>query len=106
MQPPVDYPVNEDTGANTLAGTSLAGPITYAALLDRFAAEQPITADMIHAACLSMEAAQQFPFATRPRPVSRHFTEALSTDGVGNADMQTDDVISRLLKNRLLKTIR
>ena len=63
-------------------------PITYAALLDRYAAEQPITEDMIHSACLNMEAAQQLPFAARPLPVS----------GTGPARVRSDALLARLLK--------
>jgi len=55
--PPTDYPKDSD---NLTVNHS---DITYAALLDRAAAEQPITDEMIRAACLKMEAAQQFPFA-------------------------------------------
>ena len=39
------------------------GDITYAALLDRHAAEEPITDEMVRRACLRMEPAQRWPFA-------------------------------------------
>lgn len=66
MLPPTDYPQdNENLKSNQ-------ADITYAALLDRAASEKPITDEMIRAACLKMEAAQQFPFASDETP-----TEAL-----------------------------
>ncbi len=58
MLPPADYPKEIDNLKSNQAD------LTYAALLDRAAAEQPITDEMIRAACLKMEAAQQFPFAS------------------------------------------
>ena len=57
MLPPTDYPQDSDNQKKTPTD------ITYAALLDRAAAEKPITDEMIRAACVKMEAAQQFPFA-------------------------------------------
>ena len=62
MLPPTDYPQDSDNLKSNQAD------ITYAALLDRAAAEKPITDEMIRAACLKMEAAQQFPFAPNDEP--------------------------------------
>lgn len=59
MQRPLDYALDTD---ELPADTAESG-ITYAALLDRFESEQPITNEMIQQACQQMEAAQQFPFA-------------------------------------------
>lgn len=74
MYPPVDYPVsnNSDSAAN-------ADEMTYAALMDRHAAQQPITKEMIQSACASMEAAQQLPAATRPAPIREAHTDAMLT---------------------------
>ncbi len=58
MLPPTDYPQDNDNITNNQTD------LTYAALLDRAATEKPITDEMIRAACLKMEAAQQFPFAS------------------------------------------
>ncbi len=59
MYPPVDYPLKASKEeAND------AAEITYAALLDRFNSEQPITNAMIQQACQKMDEAQQFPFST------------------------------------------
>lgn len=63
MQDPVDYPVPDDSSH------SLEGPITYAALLDRHEARQPITEEMIRAATQNLEAAHQFPFAAPPETI-------------------------------------
>ena len=89
MYPPVDYPVNDDAGMAAQTGGSEGEPITYAALLDRYAAEQPITEDMIQSACLNMEAAQQLPFAARPSPVT----------GTGPERVRSDALLARLLKS-------
>lgn len=83
MQVPVDYPVSDDA-----ANTSHNGPMTYATLFDRHAAELHITIDMIRSATRSMEAARQFPFAARP--------EKIVTDFAPRARRQA--VLSRLLK--------
>jgi len=40
-----------------------AGDITYAALLDRHASEEPITDDMIRHACLRLESASAGPLS-------------------------------------------
>ena len=72
MLPPTDYPQNRDTRNNTQAD------ITYAALLDRAAAEKPITEEMIRAACLKMEAAQQFPFASKDEAIEPPFKQLLT----------------------------
>ena len=61
MQAPLDYAANEAD----ILGVE-AGDITYAALLDRHAAEEPITDEMIRRACLRMESAQTWPFAENP----------------------------------------
>ncbi|NND91281.1 MAG: hypothetical protein HKN42_10490 [Granulosicoccus sp.] len=83
MRPPVDYPV-----ANRMMAAPPDEPINYAALLDRYAAKQLITDDMIQSACRSMEAAQQLPYAARPVPVD-------TRPGLRPC---TDLVIDRLLK--------
>ena len=67
MQAPLDYAANE---ADALGVE--AGDITYAALLDRHAAEEPITDEMIRRACLRMETAQAWPFAAAPEESPRH----------------------------------
>ena len=83
MQAPVDYPVSDDA-----ANTSHNGPMTYAALFERHDAEEHITVDMIYSATRSMEAAQQFPFVTRPETINSNYAvPALS-----------EAVLSRLLK--------
>ena len=61
MQAPLDYAANE----SDVLGVE-AGDITYAALLDRHAAEEPITDEMVRRACLRMETAQPWPFASAP----------------------------------------
>ncbi len=83
MQVPVDYPVSDDA-----ASSSYNSPITYAALLERHDAEQHITVDMIRSATVSMEAAQQLPFATRPETIDSNFA----------ASARSAAVLSRLLK--------
>ena len=83
MQAPVDYPVSDDA-----ANTSHIGPMTYAALFDRHDAEEHITDDMIYSANRSLEAAQQFPFATRPETVNSNF----------KAPARSEAVLSRLLR--------
>ena len=50
-----------------------AGDITYAALLDRHAAEEPITDEMVRQACLRMESAQSWPFGALPNAAGAHF---------------------------------
>jgi len=72
VQPPADYPQDREKIKKTSAD------ITYAALLDRAAAEKPITDEMIRAACLKMEAAQQFPFATQPEADERPLMQLLT----------------------------
>ncbi len=59
MQPPRDYPI--ETCDQTIGDDT--AELTCGALLDRYAAEKPITHEMIHIACSKMDAAQQFPFA-------------------------------------------
>ncbi len=59
MLPPTDYPQKSESSPHSPTD------ITYAALLDRAAAEQPITDEMIREACVKMEAAQQYPFANK-----------------------------------------
>lgn len=63
MYPPIDYPIHKESHSSPITGE-----ITYANLLDRFATEQEITEDMIQSACLSLEAAQQFPFVANSEP--------------------------------------
>ena len=63
MHAPLDYDAGNETEALGLE----AGDITYAALLDRHAAEEPITDEMIRLACLRMESAQAWPFTTAER---------------------------------------
>lgn len=67
MQTPVDYPVTEDVAGQ------LDGPLTYAALFDLHAAQQPITEDMIQSATQNLEAAHQLPFAARPETIDPNF---------------------------------
>lgn len=83
MQAPVDYPVSDDA-----ANTSYNGPMTYAALLELHDAEQHITVDMIRSATVSMEAAQQLPFATRPETIDYNFA----------ARVRSEAMLTRLLK--------
>ncbi|ASJ76253.1 hypothetical protein [Granulosicoccus antarcticus] len=83
MQAPVDYPVSDD-----IANSSLSGPMTYAALLARHDAAQHITVDMIRSATVSMEAAQQLPFAARPETIDSNFA----------ARARSEAILSRLLK--------
>ena len=74
MLPPIDYPQDRDKRESTQTD------ITYGALLDRAAAEKPITDEMIRAACLKMEAAQQFPFASKDdasEPTLKHILTKL-----------------------------
>jgi len=59
MHPPVDYPLK--TSKDDKADSP---DLSYAALLDRYDSEQPITDHMIQLACQKMDEAQQFPFAT------------------------------------------
>lgn len=63
MHAPLDYAANDSDALGVEAGD-----ITYAALLDRHAAEEPITDEMIRQACLRMETAQSWPFANAPHP--------------------------------------
>lgn len=69
MQQPLDYPLDDtadDTNSSSSSPARASGAsdvMTYAALLDRYESEEPITDEMIHHACRSMDAAQQFPFA-------------------------------------------
>lgn len=63
MNPPVDYPVIDDSKKAILPSEDMS----YAALLDRHESEEIITDAMIQAACLRIETAQQFPFACKPK---------------------------------------
>lgn len=63
MNPPVDYPVIDDSKKAARPSEDMS----YAALLDRHESEELITDAMIQAACLRIETAQQFPFACRPK---------------------------------------
>lgn len=83
MHAPVDYPVTDDA-----AKTAYNGPMTYAALFERHDAALLITVDMIRSATRSMEAAQQFPFATRPETIDSNFV----------ARTRSEAVLTRLLK--------
>ena len=62
MKAPLDYADGDALGVE-------AGDITYAALLDRHAAEEPITDEMIRRACRRTESAQSRPFAASPKPI-------------------------------------
>ena len=73
MQAPLDYAIGD---ADALGVE--AGDITYAALLDRHAAEEPITDEMIRRACLRMESAQGWPFAATPDPDEASATGTLA----------------------------
>lgn len=64
MQAPLDYPVTDQP----IGSSVKTEDITYAKLLDRHAAKQQITDEMIRQACLLMEAAQQLPFAHKASP--------------------------------------
>ena len=55
-----------DRGESEALGVE-GGDITYAALLDRHAAEEPITDEMIRRACRRMETVQSWPFAPAPQ---------------------------------------
>lgn len=59
MDTPLDYPSCATADADALGVEG--GDITFAALLDRHAAEEPITDDMIRRACLRMESAHSYP---------------------------------------------
>lgn len=72
MLPPTDYPQDRDNHKSTQTD------LTYGALLDRAAAEKPITDEMIRAACLKMEAAQQFPFASKDDPLTPTIMQLLT----------------------------
>lgn len=72
MLPPADYPQDRDNQKSTQTD------LTYGALLDRAAAEKPITDEMIRAACLKMEAAQQFPFASKDDPLTPAIIQLLT----------------------------
>ena len=61
MEAPLDKAANDYEALGVEAGD-----ITYAALLDRHAAEEPITDEMVRRACLRMESAQSWPFAAAP----------------------------------------
>ena len=68
MYPPVDYPVMEESvSAVKTSSVQKNEDMTYAALLDRYEAEEVITEAMIQSACLRIETAQQFPFASKPQ---------------------------------------
>ena len=60
-------PLDHDTGNDAEALGLEAGDITYAALLDRHAAEEPITDEMIRLACVRMESAHSWPFGPAER---------------------------------------
>jgi len=80
MQAPVDYPIDDaadlakdnspvDNGTTSLNRSPVDIPeLTYASLLDRHESAQQITNEMIRQACLQMETAQQFPFASKAQP--------------------------------------
>ncbi len=63
MYPPVDYPLKAPQEKASQEDVKDAAEITYAALLDRYNSEQPITNDMIQQACQKMDEAQQYPFS-------------------------------------------
>ena len=63
MYPPVDYPLKASQDKASQEDVQDAADITYAALLDRYNSEQPITNDMIQQACQKMDEAQQYPFS-------------------------------------------
>ncbi len=64
MYPPVDYPLKASQEKASQEEVKEVAEITYAALLDRYNSEQPITNDMIQQACQKMDEAQQYPFST------------------------------------------
>jgi len=74
MKAPLDYA----TGEGDALGVE-AGDITYAALLDRHAAEEPITDEMIRRACLRTESAQSWPFTDPEAPSSTGTTAGATT---------------------------
>lgn len=71
MYQPVDYPVPDDSRA-----TLDSDEITYAALLELHAAQQPITDAMIERARQQMEAAQQLPLAKTPQTIEHETATA------------------------------
>jgi hypothetical protein len=72
MNPPIDYPIDDEKEPSQ---QSL--PVTYATLMDRYASEEVITNGMIQSACTSMETAQQFPQATKAEPVIQSVSSPL-----------------------------
>ncbi|GEM_PF-5764013 len=54
------------SGAATIA-PGITPDMTWAALIERFEREQPITDEMIRVACANMDAAQVYPFAAQIR---------------------------------------
>jgi len=91
MLPPVDYPVNDDTAQ----AVQVSDDLSYAALLDRYDSEELITESMIQSACLRIETAQQFPFASKPK--LQAFTELTRHSAVANlaANENTEDQFSQ-----------
>ena len=71
MYPPVDYPLKASQEKASQEDVQDAADITYAALLDRYNSEQPITHDMIQQACQKMDEAQQYPFPHQLRVLVR-----------------------------------
>ena len=77
MPAPLDHATGGDPHGADALGVE-AGDITYAALLDRHAAEEPITDEMVRRACLRMESAQSWPFVPAARERSDSASEVLA----------------------------
>ena len=84
MYPPVDYPLKAPQEE-----VKEVAEITYAALLDRYNSEQPITNDMIQQACQKMDEAQQYPFST-----SAEDSGESSSEGPGESPDKSGDLIA------------
>ena len=84
MYPPVDYPLKASKEKTSKEEVKDAAEITYAALLDRYNSEQPITNDMIQQACQKMDEAQQYPFSASAEG---------SNEGSGESPDQSGELI-------------
>ena len=89
MYPPVDYPLKASKEKTSKEEVKDAAEITYAALLDRYNSEQPITNDMIQQACQKMDEAQQYPFST-----SAEDSGESSSEGPGESPDKSGDLIA------------
>ena len=89
MYPPVDYPLKASQEKASQEEVKEVAEITYAALLDRYNSEQPITNDMIQQACQKMDEAQQYPFST-----SAEDSGESSSEGPGESPDKSGDLIA------------